>query len=149
VATRALRADKPVARLWVFAPPHRLLAGTARLSESTVVGYIARAAGGSVRDAEVIAAADEPDSGIDDRLVAGNVLTMLLAGEDTTANTIAWMVHLLWRNPQALARAVAEVRGICVDGEPPTLDGRATLVVVRDGVGAHPRTTGSTRTRRK
>lgn len=70
----------------------------------------------------MIVAADEPDSGIDDRLVAGNVLTMLLAGEDTTANTIAWMVHLLWRNPQALARAVAEVRGICVDGEPPTLE---------------------------
>ena len=53
----------------------------------------------------MIAAADEPDSGIDDRLVAGNVLTMLLAGEDTTANTVAWMIHLLWRNPQALARA--------------------------------------------
>ena len=32
-------------------------------------------------------------SGIDDRQVAGNVLTMLLAGEDTTANTIAWMVR--------------------------------------------------------
>jgi len=49
VATRALRAEKPVARLWVFAPPHRLLAGTARLSESTVVGYVAHAAGGELQ----------------------------------------------------------------------------------------------------
>ncbi|MCX7218502.1 MAG: cytochrome P450 [Burkholderiales bacterium] len=47
----------------------------------------------------MIAAADQPDSGIDDSQVAGNVLTMLLAGEDTTANTLAWMIHLLWLNP--------------------------------------------------
>jgi cytochrome P450 len=70
----------------------------------------------------MIAAADEPDSGIDDRVVAGNVLTMLLAGEDTTANTIAWMIHLLWRNPPALARAVAEVRSVCSDGSAPTFE---------------------------
>ena len=53
----------------------------------------------------MIAAADQPGSGIDDKQVAGNVLTMLLAGEDTTANTLAWMIHLLQRNPQALQRA--------------------------------------------
>ncbi len=66
----------------------------------------------------MIAAADQPDSGIDDGQVAGNVLTMLLAGEDTTANTLAWMIHLLWRHPAMLARAVAEVREItdaCAD----------------------------------
>lgn len=61
----------------------------------------------------MIAAADQPDSGIDDTQVAGNVLTMLLAGEDTTANTIAWMIHLLWQNPAALARATDEVRRVC------------------------------------
>jgi len=41
----------------------------------------------------MILAADEPDSGLGDEQVAGNVLTMLLAGEDTTANTLAWMIH--------------------------------------------------------
>ena len=60
----------------------------------------------------MIAAADQPGSGIDDGQVAGNVLTMLLAGEDTTANTLAWMIHLLWRHPAVLARAVAEVRHV-------------------------------------
>ncbi|MDM4768349.1 cytochrome P450 [Pelomonas sp. SE-A7] len=58
----------------------------------------------------MIAAADQPDSGIDDEQVAGNVLTMLLAGEDTTANTLAWMIDLLWRNPATLQRARDEVR---------------------------------------
>ena len=61
----------------------------------------------------MITAADQPDSGIDDTQVSGNVLTMLLAGEDTTANTLAWMVHLLWQHPDALAKAVAEVRAVC------------------------------------
>ncbi|MBI5259225.1 MAG: cytochrome P450 [Burkholderiales bacterium] len=67
----------------------------------------------------MIAAADAPGSGIDDELVAGNVLTMLLAGEDTTANTLAWMIHLLWRNPDTLARATEEVRRVCGDASAP------------------------------
>ena len=65
--------------------------------------------------------ADEPGSGIDDQQVAGNVMTLLLAGEDTTANTIAWMVWLLWKNPLALALATEEVRRVCGDTATPTL----------------------------
>jgi cytochrome P450 len=75
----------------------------------------------------MVAAADEPDSGIDDAQVAGNVLTMLLAGEDTTANTLAWCIWLLYRHPQALARATAEVRGVMADGGPVTLEHLARL----------------------
>ena len=63
----------------------------------------------------MIAAADEKNSGVDDRAVAGNVLTMLLAGEDTTANTISWMIYLLRCNPSALARAREEVRSVAPD----------------------------------
>jgi cytochrome P450 len=60
----------------------------------------------------MIAAADQPDSGVDNDIVAGNVSTMLLAGEDTTANTIAWLLHLLHRNPQTLQKATDEVKQI-------------------------------------
>ncbi|MEG1328239.1 MAG: cytochrome P450, partial [Janthinobacterium sp.] len=63
----------------------------------------------------MLAAADEPDSGVDDRAVAGNVLTMLLAGEDTTANTLSWMIYLLQRNPHTLAKAREEVRRLAPD----------------------------------
>jgi cytochrome P450 len=70
----------------------------------------------------MIAAADQADSGIDDSLVSGNVMTMLLAGEDTTANTLAWMIHLLWLNPATLALASAEVRRVCGDSNPPSLE---------------------------
>jgi len=69
----------------------------------------------------MITAADQPGSGIDDHQVAGNVVTMLLAGEDTTANTIAWMIHLLWANPLALALATEEVRRVCGSELLPTL----------------------------
>jgi len=70
----------------------------------------------------MIAAADEPDSGITDAQVSGNVMTMLLAGEDTTANTIAWMIDLLWRHPDALARATEEVRRVIGDTTQPTFE---------------------------
>jgi cytochrome P450 len=60
----------------------------------------------------MIAARDNPASGLTDADVAGNVLTMLLAGEDTTANTLAWMIYLLHRHPEALARAKEEVEGV-------------------------------------
>jgi len=60
----------------------------------------------------MIVAADSADSGVTDTEVAGNVLTMLLAGEDTTANTLAWMIYLLHRHPDALARARAEVLSV-------------------------------------
>jgi cytochrome P450 len=57
----------------------------------------------------MLAARDTAGSGVDDNDVAGNVLTMLLAGEDTTANTLAWMIYLLSRHPEALRRACDEV----------------------------------------
>lgn len=60
----------------------------------------------------MIAARDNPNSGVNDGDVAGNVLTMLLAGEDTTANTLAWMIYLLSRHPEALARVREEVSRI-------------------------------------
>jgi cytochrome P450 len=60
----------------------------------------------------MIAARDNPASGLTDADVAGNVLTMLLAGEDTTANTLAWMIYLLYRHPDALERVKREAEGV-------------------------------------
>ena len=79
----------------------------------------------------MIVAADEGDSGggdvISDREVAGNVLTMLLAGEDTTANTLAWMIYLLHRHPDALRRAQREVRALALDSRAFTPEHMAAL----------------------
>jgi cytochrome P450 len=43
----------------------------------------------------MLAARDEPDSGLQDADVRANVLTLLLAGEDTTAHTLAWTIFFL------------------------------------------------------
>ena len=65
----------------------------------------------------MIAAADEGGSGVDDIAVAGNVSTMLMAGEDTTANSLGWLLYLLHRHPDALRRAQDEVRRLAPDPE--------------------------------
>ena len=63
----------------------------------------------------MLAAAAHPDSGVSERDVAGNVLTMLLAGEDTTSNSLAWLIWLLHRHPAALQRAREEILRIAPD----------------------------------
>jgi cytochrome P450 len=64
----------------------------------------------------LLAAAEDGQQGITDEDVSGNVLTMLLAGEDTTAHTLAWLFWLLNANPQAVAQARAEVDAVLAPG---------------------------------
>ena len=68
----------------------------------------------------MLAARDRPGTTLRDEDVAANVATMLLAGEDTTANTLAWMLYLLSRHRWALERATAEVRRALGDDRVPT-----------------------------
>jgi len=107
---------------WRWLPNWRL-ARHLRALERAVDGFIAAARARLEADPRLrerprnlieamIAARDNPASGLTDADVAGNVLTMLLAGEDTTANTLAWLIYLLSRNPGALARARDEVRAV-------------------------------------
>jgi cytochrome P450 len=63
----------------------------------------------------MVALRDRQAGGLSDEDVSGNVLTMLLAGEDTTANTLAWLTWLLHRHPEARRRAAAEARAV-LDG---------------------------------
>jgi cytochrome P450 len=70
----------------------------------------------------MLVAATQPDSGVTERDVAGNVVTMLLAGEDTTSNALAWLIWLLHRHPAALARAREEVLRVAPDVEAFTIE---------------------------
>lgn len=56
----------------------------------------------------LVAARDEDDSGFSDSVVAGNAITMVFAGEDTTSNSVAWLLNLLPQSPAAVARAADE-----------------------------------------
>lgn len=52
MASRTVRKEKAAARLWVFAPPHRLLKGGARLADSTVLEFVALGADGALSAGE-------------------------------------------------------------------------------------------------
>lgn len=57
---------------------------------------------------------DEPESGFSDDDVYANILTMLLAGEDTTAYSLAWAMYILADKPELqseLHRAAVEALG--------------------------------------
>lgn len=57
----------------------------------------------------LIAATDDAGTGLGEDDLAGNVLTVLLAGEDTTANTLGWALLRLHQNREAWQALVREV----------------------------------------
>jgi cytochrome P450 len=57
---------------------------------------------------EGLLAAQQADGGFSDQDIAGNVVTILLAGEDTTAHTMGWTVWLLASRPDVQERLPAE-----------------------------------------
>ena len=57
----------------------------------------------------LVAAQEKDDDGPTDEEIAGNIMTLLLAGEDTTANTLAYMIHFLMQYPDVQASVQQEV----------------------------------------
>ena len=55
---------------------------------------------------------DEAGQTLSDDDIFGNAMTLLLAGEDTTANTLAWMMHFLAQAPAAQQALRAEVDAV-------------------------------------
>lgn len=60
----------------------------------------------------MLAAQDDEARGFSDEEIFGNAITMLVAGEDTTANAIAWMLHLMIERPDVQTRLQAEVDAV-------------------------------------
>ncbi|HEX6389138.1 MAG TPA: cytochrome P450, partial [Solirubrobacteraceae bacterium] len=57
-----------------------------------------------------LAARDEDGEPLTDRELRDELITLLLAGHETTATSIGWAFERLLRTPHALARLTAEVR---------------------------------------
>ena len=60
----------------------------------------------------ILAAAADEGSGISDADIFANAGTLLLAGEDTTANSIAWAMHYFTLYPDLFGRARSEVDAV-------------------------------------
>jgi cytochrome P450 len=72
----------------------------------------------------LLQARDEDGAPLTDRELRDELMTLLIAGHETTASALAWAFVLLHQRPDALARATAEARAS--DPATPFLDAVAT-----------------------
>ena len=71
----------------------------------------------------MVIARDEHGKSFDDETILGNAMTMLLAGEDTTAYSLAWSVHHLLEAPQAVTALTSELGEVLGDATvPPNIE---------------------------
>lgn len=123
---RRLLAPFPYWR-WVRLPGDRDLEHAVRkiyatIAEFVAVGRAQLTARPELRERpenllQSLLAAAQADPRFGEREVADNVLTMLLAGEDTTANTLAWALFFLARYPEVQERLAAEVAQVLPEGQ--------------------------------
>lgn len=119
---RNLTVPLPVS--WPIRRNRRARDAVARLDE--IVFRIVRerrAAGGDRGDvlSMLLAARDDDGSGLTDRDVRDEILTLMLAGHETTANALAWTWYLLAQHDDAYARLLDEVDRVVGD-RVPTVD---------------------------
>ena len=57
---------------------------------------------------QLLGACDEAGSGMSDKQVRDEILTLFIAGHETTASGLAWSLYLLARHPEAYERAQQE-----------------------------------------
>ena len=69
--------------------------------------------------------------GMTDAQVRDEVMTIMLAGHETTASALAWTLHLLGTHPETEARLHAEVDAVLPGGRPPELADVGRLVYTR------------------
>ncbi|HEY2525655.1 MAG TPA: cytochrome P450 [Candidatus Binataceae bacterium] len=84
---------------------------------------------------------EETDKGMTPRQVRDEVLTLLLAGHETTANALTWTWYLLAQNPEAADKLEREVREVLGDREPDALELpnlRYTRMVVEESMRLYP-----------
>jgi cytochrome P450 len=120
----ALRRD-----LGPRSPWRRFLAARAAVDTLLYAEIAARRTGPALGDRTdilslLLQARDEDGAPLTDRELRDELMTLLIAGHETTASALAWAFALLHQRPDALARATAEARA---DAAPtPYLDAVAT-----------------------
>ena len=70
----------------------------------------------------LVAAQEKDEEGPSDHEISGNVMTALLAGEDTTANTLSYMIHFLMEFPHVQSAVQEEVDRVFGMAEQPWQD---------------------------
>lgn len=80
---------------------------------------------GSGKNADLLSmlllAKDEKGKGMSDKQVRDEVMTLFLAGHETTANALAWTWYLLSKNPEKMKKLELELQ-TRLKGSPPTVE---------------------------
>jgi cytochrome P450 len=111
--------------LWVPTPRNFRTRRAIALLDRVLAGFIA--AGKSRKEpgndllSRLLAARDEHGSGMTDRQIRDETMTLYLAGHETTALALSWSWYLLATHQDAEAKLVAEWRSV-LGGRPPTPD---------------------------
>lgn len=116
---RRLAAPVPYWR-WVRLPADRALDRSVQAVDQAIMRFIGQARERMAGRPELLQepenmleamlAAQQADNRFSDKEIAGNVLTLMIAGEDTTAHTLGWTVWFLAENPEVQARLAKEAQ---------------------------------------
>jgi cytochrome P450 len=109
---------------WLPTPGNRRLAAATRRLDDVVYGIVRDRRQDEDRGdllSMLLQARDENGLGMSERQVRDEVMTLLLAGHETTALTLTWAFLLLDRNPDARLRLEAELAAV-LGGESPSPD---------------------------
>jgi cytochrome P450 len=97
--------------------------------------------GGDLLSMLLLARDEETGEGMSDRQLRDEVVTILVAGYETTATTLAWTWHLLGEHPEAEARLHAELDET-LNGRTPTFEDLGSLpytkMVIQEAMRLYP-----------
>ena len=123
VELRTWRRVAPTALLWFGRRPYRRAMATFDSSFSTIIAaHRARGTDGDDLLSRLLAARDEDGSGFTDQELRDELLTLLVAGHETTALALTYALAMLSRAPDDQARARAEIDAVLGDRDPTAAD---------------------------
>ena len=119
---------------WVPTPHNRRLNRTLAELDRVVYGFIEHARREQLDDGSLLsmllAARDEQGAPLPDRAIRDEVITLFIAGHETTALTLTWLFALLDGSPAVLAAMQREVASV-LGGRDPSFDDVAKLPYLR------------------
>ncbi|HEY1013172.1 MAG TPA: cytochrome P450 [Herpetosiphonaceae bacterium] len=109
---------------WMPVPPRRRILEASAALDSVVVPIINRRRQQPIDTGDVLSmlllARDEDGAAMSDRQIRDEVMTLFLAGHETTANAMTWCLYLLSQHPAVAEQLRAQVDA-ALDGRPPTM----------------------------
>src|SRR6266702_5288944 len=135
---------RPFPPLGVPTPRNRRLQRAIHALDQVVYGMIAgrrtrQTEGRDLLSMLLLAQDEETGQGMNDRQVRDEVMTLLLAGHETTANTLTWTWYLLSQSPEIERRLHLELNEV-LGGRVPTVEDLPNLKYTQEMLRLYPPT---------